>query len=228
MAKIDAEEIKSQLFALAASCDRGFGASNLDNEKAQNLIEKLRTINPTQKPTSNIYPSQNLENGTYVPLEGVWKLVYTTAFDVVSLAASPLTLLQGIYQVISRDGRSANVIDLAPRIQAALPRFLVGQGSTLRLIVGTSSYARSETRVGLTFKSITAKPLSLFGQSVSGFLPSLNSVLPQSIIRGDGEGPGYFDVLYLDQNCLIIAQNSPGGIFVNVRSDEPLESFLLD
>ena len=229
------EAIKSDLFALAASCDRGFGASISDTKKAATLIEKLRILNPTEKPTINIYPNNNNQTANATsgdlaaPLEGVWKLVYTTAFDVVSLAASPLTLLQGIYQVISRDGRSANVIDIAPRLQAALPQFLVGEGlSTVRLIVGTASSARSDTRVGLSFKSIKVQPLSFLGRRTNvDFLPQFTSILPQAAILGGRDGPGYFDILYLDYNCLIIAQNSPGGIFVNVRSDEnSLDSFL--
>lgn len=234
--EIDAEAIKSELFALAASCDRGFGASISDTTKAASLIEKLRLMNPIEKPTMNIYPNNYPANATFVadsspvPLEGVWKLVYTTAFDVVSLAASPLTLLQGIYQVISRDGRSANVIDLAPRLQAALPQFLIGEGlSTVRLTVGTASTARSDTRVGLTFKSIKVQPLSFLGRRANvDFLPQFSSILPQSALLGDNkEGPGYFDILYLDYNCLIIAQNSPGGIFVNIRSDDnTVDSFL--
>lgn len=232
-----AETIKSDLFALAASCDRGFGASISDTRKAATLIEKLRLLNPTENPTINLYPNNSNQtanatseiNSNPAPLEGVWKLVYTTAFDVVSLAASPLTLLQGIYQVISRDGRSANVIDLAPRLQAALPQFLVGEGiSTVRLIVGTASSARSNTRVGLTFKSITVQPLSFLGRRTNvDFLPQFSSILPQAALLGGRDGPGYFDILYLDYNCLIIAQNSPGGIFVNIRSDEnSLNSFL--
>ena len=44
--------------------------------------------------------------------------------------------------------------------------------------------------------------------------------------RGNIDGPGYFDVLYLDEDCLIISQNAPGGIFVNVRDDsQSVESF---
>ena len=41
--------------------------------------------------------------------------------------------------------------------------------------------------------------------------------------------PGYFDVLYLDNDCLIIRQNeidSISGVFVSIRSSEPISSFL--
>lgn len=132
--------------------------------------------------------------------------------------------------MIEQDGSSMNVIDLAPRLQALLPPEIVGRGSTLRLVVKTQAYARTQTRIGLTFKSVEAKPLTLFGNSLNNLLPSLQAQLPQaSLFSGDkgqrgliGEdGPGYFDVLYLDEDCLIIAQNDPGGIFVNIRSTLP-------
>jgi hypothetical protein len=219
------EVLKSQLFALSASCDRGFGASPNDRKRAKQLIDKLSELNPNLNATMNLFPN-NISVSDHVPIEGSWKLVYTSALDVVSLAASPLTLIQGIYQVISRDGRSANIIDLAPRIQALFPQFIVGSGSTLRLKVGTWSSARTPTRVGLSFRTIQAQPLSLLGTAVD-FLPKFSSFLPQAAITGvDREGPGYFDVLFLDHNCLIIAQNAPGGVFVSIRSEEETQLFL--
>ena len=47
---------------------------------------------------------ENVVEGGQCYIEGTWKMVYTTALDVLSLAASPFTLLQGIYQVIKKDG----------------------------------------------------------------------------------------------------------------------------
>ena len=29
--------------------------------------------------------------------------------------------------------------------------------------------------------------------------------------------PGYFDILYIDDDMLIISQNEPGGVFVSIR-----------
>ena len=55
--------------------------------------------------------------------------------------------------------------------------------------------------------------------------------LPSSSRIGAGStaqnnDPGYFDILYLDDDCLIIKQNQPGGMFINIRSNEPMYSFL--
>jgi hypothetical protein len=165
--------------------------------------------------------------------QGAWQMVYTTAFDVLSLAASPFTFLQGIYQVIKRDGSSLNVIDLAPRIQLILPVQLQEDGrltSTLRARVFTTAKARSETRIGLTFKKVAVGASKLSNFDVSK-LPKFGLDFPTQSKIGAGDSaedndPGFFDILYLDDNCLVIQQNAPGGIFVNIRSSESPDSFL--
>ena len=37
------------------------------------------------------------------------------------------------------------------------------------------------------------------------------------------DGPSYFDVLYLDDDMLVIRQNEPGGIFISVRESERMQ-----
>ena len=106
----------------------------------------------------------------------------------------------------------------------------MGEGSTLRLKVFTSAYARSEKRVGLTFRTVEAQGLSLFGKSLQDLsLPSFKIALPQATLFGSSideigmvsdKGPGYFDIQYLDDDLLIISQNAPGGIFISVRDDD--------
>jgi hypothetical protein len=167
-------------------------------------------------------------------------MVYTSAYDVLSLAASPLTLIQSIYQVICANGTTVNVIDLAPRVQALFPVQLqkMGLASTLRAKVLISGRARSDTRVGLTFRGAQLKPTLLpFNIDVSR-LPSFGVKFPrapEALRRRIGsdsvelQDPGFFDVLYLDEDCQIIRQNEidgVSGVFVSVRSSEPIYSFL--
>lgn len=162
-------------------------------------------------------------------------MVYTSALDVLGLAANPLAIVQSVYQCLYRDGSAVNVINLAPRPQALLPASIVGDGSILRLKVMTKAFARNETRIGLSFRRVEAKPLKLFNRDVTGILPPLGATLPQTTLFGmaddigllyEKNSPGYFDVLYLDEDCLIIQQAQPGGIFVSIRSPEPIDSFL--
>ena len=138
--------LKTQLFARCAACDRGYGANNNDRLLISDLVSELQLLSPEKTPTSGLFPNNNTIDNA--PIEGVWQMVYTSAFDVLSLAASPLTIVQGIYQVICANGTVVNVIDLAPRTQALLPVQLQKTlGSTLRAKVLINGRARSDQRV---------------------------------------------------------------------------------
>ena len=138
--------------------------------------------------------------GTEAPIVGAWQMVYTTAFDVLSLGASPFTLLQGIYQVIYANGTSVNVIDLAPRLQAIIPVQLQMDRdltSTLRARVFTTAKARSDDRIGLTFKKVAVSASKFLNFDVSKF-PKFGVTFPTSTKIGAGSDtsdtdPGYFD-----------------------------------
>ena len=83
--------------------------------------------------------------------------------------------------------------------------------------------AHSDTRVGLTFYAVEAEPRALLGIDVS-VLPALGGPLPQlpGSIGTDpatSTSPSFFDVLYVDEELLLIRQNSPGGVFASVRVD---------
>jgi len=143
--------------------------------------------------------------------------------------------LQGIYQVIDSSGRSVNVIDLASRLTPLIPLPLADRlSSVLRLKVFTEARARSTTRVGLQFRRVVAAPLELLGVKGVSF-PQLQAMLPQAALldaaqttgafSNGNDLPGYFDILYLDENCLIIKQFS-GGMFVSVRSEDPTSMYL--
>lgn len=244
------EDLKKTLYSKCAECDRGFSSIPSDRTAIDSIINELRTLSPEQNPTKNFFPDNDHNDTSSVsaPLDGAWKLIYTTAFDVLILGVNPFSITQSIYQVINSTGSAINVINVAPRLQAFLPLQLVGTGSTLRLKVYIDAKRKSDDEISLRFKSTEIKPITLLGNRIN-FLPSLKLLLPQRILGGDawkssssssssnsssdnnkknsfGQSSGYFRVLYLDSECLIIQQNQPGGIFVSVRSSEPLESIL--
>jgi hypothetical protein len=79
-------------------------SSSSASSSAKDLADKMGTPPPpppaiTSATTSTSTTSSSKESVAEVPLEGVWQMVYTTALDVLSLAANPLTIVQGIYQV---------------------------------------------------------------------------------------------------------------------------------
>lgn len=210
--------LKAELLRLAAACNRGFGATRADRERMATLFSALEGLSPTPEATTGI------SSGAIgpAPLDGCWRLVYTTASDVLSLDASPVAGVGPIYQLIEAPGDVTNIIDLYPRFETLLPRGSFT--SALRLRVLTRAAARSATRVGLTFYAAKAEPRALLGNDVSAFLPPLGGPLPRlpGAIGTDpatSTSPSFFEVVYLDEQMLLIRQNSPGGVFAAVRVD---------
>lgn len=79
--------LKSRLYQLAASYDRGFGATPKARNEADDIIQQLATLNPTENSAKGIDGDGGY--GEEVPLKAIWRMVWTSAFDVVSLGASP-------------------------------------------------------------------------------------------------------------------------------------------
>ena len=78
-------------------------------------------------------------------------------------------------------------------------------------------------RVVLDFEAVQIQPVEFLGIDLKS-LPPLGFDLPRASPWLDAESsPGYFDVLFRDDEMVVIRQNSPGGIFVLVKvaDDEP-------
>uniref|UniRef100_A0A6S8UE30 Plastid lipid-associated protein/fibrillin conserved domain-containing protein n=1 Tax=Ditylum brightwellii TaxID=49249 RepID=A0A6S8UE30_9STRA len=208
------DKLKRSLIALGASFDRGFGASPSSRKEADRIVDDLEKVNPTVDAAQGISG-----DGSPAPLEGIWRMVWTDAQDVLSLAASPLSTVGAIYQVIEPP-IATNIIDLIPRAQALLPPGFAPP-TLVRAEVTTRASLRSNMpmRVGLTFESVKLKPVEIFGFSTMNTLPPLSFDLPRiPIPGGDSESsPGYFDVAYLDDEMLVIRQNAPGGYFALIK-----------
>ena len=141
--------LKISIFSASAACDRGFAATPTERKKILNLVDKLKAFSPQSNPTFNFYPNNNSSDKCVeAPLSGIWRMVFTSAFDVLSLSSNPFTLIQGIYQDIKSTGEITNIIDIAPRIQTLFPQSISGAGSTIRAEVGIVGKARNATRVG--------------------------------------------------------------------------------
>ena len=226
---LERTKLKNELLKLSASYDRGYGATSTSRKSANAIIDRLQFLNPTPQASRGIDGDDTDEN---TPLKGIWQMVWTTAQDVLILNASPFSTVGAIYQVITDPPIITNVIDLIPRSQALLPINIAP--SLLRLKVTTRAKSRSDpNRIGLTFEKVQAQPMQILGfDNLDDFLPPLFqfnlptlSNIPEivqstlNIDMSSDNSPGFFDVLYLDEELLIIAQNEPGGIFVLVKSD---------
>ena len=253
-----AAALKSRIFAACAASDRGFAASAADRAAIEALLAEVNRddvshedpvssnedVTPSSALLAELAPLSPLAEPTRgcatgeadAPLRACWRLVYTSASDVSTLAANPLAALGGIYQDARELPVIVNVIDAFPRALANLPPSLAGSlASTSRIKVVTRARPRSATRVGLSFEAVEAAPLSVLGQDVPSWLPPLKLDLPQLGLdlqrqvfgvgddvdpRDADSNPAFFDVTYLDDEFLVIQQGSPGGMFAAIKVDE--------
>ena len=230
----NSSDLKSKLYQLAASYDRGFAATPKARTEANDIIEQLAAINPTENAAKGIDGNDFSDD---VPLKAIWRMIWTSAFDVVSLGASPIAAPSAIYQVITDPPIATNIIDFIPRAQTFFPSSSV-PSSLLRAEVTTRASSRrgSANRVGLVFEGVKLQPIELLGQKVDNLPPlSVDLTWQQGLIdqvatfvpgldfssegKDDVDAPGYFDVEYLDDELLIIRQQAPGGRFVLVKVD---------
>lgn len=217
--------LKNELLQRCAVCDRGFAATLSERDSIDSLVLQMKEINPSAAPAAGI------EGYDATVIRGAWRLVYTSAIDVLSLAANPVSTIGGVYQYIQEAGIITNIIDiLNPRAVLLLPP-TVKVDSTLRLKVQTRARELSPKRIGLNFEKVTISPQKLFGNDVS-FLPEPTIDLPSIPSQQGDDTPAYFDVEYVDEEMLIIRQNTAGGvdggIFISVKVDPAREPVPFD
>lgn len=223
--------LKSKIYAACAAADRGFAGSPSDRVMIEDMLVELSQESPIDEPTRGL-----ADGSPDAPLNACWRLIYTSASDVSTLGANPFAALGGIYQDARELPVIVNVIDTTPRFLQNLPPGAMSKAlsTATRLKVTTRARPRGPSRVGLTFESIGIQPLSLFGQTIPS-LPLPSIPLPQAPLalqravfgvsqdddpRDSDSNPAYFDVLYLDDDFLVIKQGSPGGMFAAIRVDD--------
>jgi PAP_fibrillin len=213
------ESLKRDLLALAASYDRGFGASPSARRRGDDVISALEALNEETN------AARGVDGSEASPLAGSWRMVWTTASDVLVLGASPVATVGAIYQIFDPLPVVTNVIDFIPRIQALLPPSIV-PSTLVRAKVQTKASLRPgfSNRVGLWFEAVNLQPVQVLGMDATSLPPFAANLPKLPGTDGNNEsGPGYFDVTYLDDELLIIQQNSPGGLFalVKVQDSDP-------
>jgi PAP_fibrillin. len=220
--KAEREQLKTKLLKLCASYDRGFGASPKSRKEVEEIINQLGDMNPTPMDAARGIDGESTSDMGDVPLKGAWRMIWTTALDVLNLAASPVASPGAIYQVIDPP-IATNIIDFIPRFQSLLPTAF--PSSLVRAEVKTRASLRrnNSNRVGLNFEAVKLYPVEVLGMKSDG-VPPFNVNLPKIKIEDlpgvdPNNAPGFFDVVYLDGDMLIIKQNAPGGYFVSIKVD---------
>jgi PAP_fibrillin len=143
---------KNELYQYAASYDRGYGVTSTRiRQNVLSIIEQLEKNNPAINSADSILQSSSsfvssTKNYNY-SIRSNWRMIWTTAIDVLSLQASPFFTVGAIYQcflpiqsttssnnnmdrnaIISSSSSNVadnlvitNIIDFVPRIQSLIP-----------------------------------------------------------------------------------------------------------
>ena len=129
---------------------------------------------------------------------------------------------QELTSVVFADARELptimNVIDQQPRVQSLFPSNF--PQTVLRSEVTTRASIRTDTRVGLEFKALGVAPIEVLGLDAK-FVPPLKLNFPK--LPDSFQEAGYFEILYLDEDLLVIEQGQGGsaaGVFAATRVDD--------
>lgn len=202
------DAVKKKLYSNCAKFDRGFSIDQENQSKVLELVKDMQRLMIDASPTKGFKEIESIS-----VLSGNWQMIWTNAYDVLALNLSPVTIVQGIYQSINAaSGEIVNIIDLAPRIEQLFPSTFA---SRLRLKVYTEGRKLDDNRIGLIFRKVEPQVKSVLGFKVPTEIPKLSFNLP-SLNIGNNDS-GYFTVLYVDDDTLIIQQNFGAGIFVSVK-----------
>ena len=179
--KTNIAKLKLKLYQYGASFDRGFVA----NTKSRNDVDDIVQALEYYYLQSDVQASQYVDvSPTTTPLiVGLWRLIWATGSDVVSLGANPFVSVGPIYQDYTNPPVITNVIDVLPRVQALLPPS-IAPSSTLRLNVQTKAYKYQDSnsypnRIVLDFESVKIEPLEFLGQNVREILQPIGFDLPK-------------------------------------------------
>ena len=194
------------------------------------ICDTLATLNPSSNATQFL---GDPKNGDQAPLEGPWKLLFSTAADATFSKNSTRGDAKVQNVVNAKKGRITNVIDfLPPREGGKLP--LLRQ-----LNVVIKAIPLSEKRVELQFKYARAVFSRFFfipirwslyipvpGPFITRIIVFMNRLLRRRNAKVQMPPKAYFDVMYLDDE-LRIHKTGEENIFVQARDSWSSAKFLI-
>ena len=185
------------------------------------ITNELQKCNPTDNATMYL---GDKDNGSKAPLNGEWKLLFTTAADA-SFSKNSKRGSASVKNVVdATKGRITNVIDFQGNVNETKKEPLVKQ-----LNVVIAAKADGKSRVGLEFKYAKVVLSRLFGwkRQWNLYIPVPAPFITRLIVffsrifrfgRKDKKVPpkAYFDVLYLDDE-LRIQRTGEDNLFVQAK-----------
>ena len=198
-------------------------------DKVMSVCDQLSEVSPTDEPTKFL---GDKVNGTQAPLNGAWKLLFTTAADASFSKNSTRGDAKAQNIVDASKGRITNVIDFAAK----------GDGSDpvlKQLQVVIKAVADGPKRVDLTFQYVKAVLTKFFFLPIRWtlYIPVPAQFITRCIVlfyrlfsfgRKTAKQPpkAYFDVLYLDDN-LRVHKTGEDNLFVQAKESwEDARQFL--
>ena len=181
------------------------------------MCDDLAACNPTPNATQFF---GDRRQGSRSPLEGTWKLLFSTAADATFSKNSKRGDAQAQNVVEAAKGRITNQIKFLPGSDGKDPRLK-------QLNVILRAKAVNERRVALTFRYVKAVfsrflfwPISwpLYIPVPGPFITRLIVLFYRIFRKGTVQKPpqAYFDILYLDQD-LRVQRTGEDNIFVQAR-----------
>eukprot|EP00523_Entomoneis_sp_CCMP467_P011679 CAMPEP_0168719984 /NCGR_PEP_ID=MMETSP0724-20121128/1323_1 /TAXON_ID=265536 /ORGANISM="Amphiprora sp., Strain CCMP467" /LENGTH=267 /DNA_ID=CAMNT_0008766561 /DNA_START=88 /DNA_END=891 /DNA_ORIENTATION=+ len=205
--------LKQELLSLASTGNRGFGVSGWRAQgRAATLLQEIEACNQETNATLGFSGTMSAVGDlppSTPPLEGTWRLVWTTSPDVMGLNADPLLLLGEIYQVV-QPPFITNLIDFVPRAQRLLPT-----SASTRLRLGIVSQATAtKNELAMHLEHVRLQPLEILGRAVDIYPPTQFEI-PQVQFTNKT-----FNVTYLDPEVAILRQLEPiAGAIALVKED---------
>lgn len=188
-------------------------------DKVMSICDQLASVSPLNEPTQFLGDKLN---GTLAPLNGAWKLLFTTAADASFSKNSTRGDAKAQNVVDASKGRITNVIDFATKEDGTEPVLK-------QLNVVIQAVAAGPRRVELTFRYAKAVLTKFFFIPVrwSLYIPVPAAFITRCIVlfsrifkrQGVKKPPqAYFDVLYLDDD-LRIHKTGEDNLFVQAREN---------
>ncbi len=202
-------ELKQELLVSVTDVNRGLASTSSNRRAILNIIRALeRTASTEAGSGSLVSPSATLDwTASSAKVTGKWRLLFTTALDVILLGCSfpPFTPQIGsIYQNIRMDSSTKaasfiveNVVNFAVPGSFLLARLgMEDTTATLRVYANGTCDASRPKRLYLRFERARLEPNLLLGNEVQDRLPPLDIPLR-------GTAVGWTELTFLDDNLRI-------------------------
>ena len=188
-------------------------------DAVMNAAGQLAKINPTEEPTKYL---GDKEKGDECPLNGEWKLLFTTAADATFSKNSTRGYATAKNVVDAKRGRITNVVDFASKENGEEPVL-----KQLNVVIGAIPLGKERVELRFRYAKAVLTKFFRWKRRWALYIPVPAPFITRLIVffsrifrfgRKDKKVPpkAYFDVLYLDDQ-LRIHKTGEDNLFVQAK-----------